>query len=340
MKVMQVLAGAEYGGAESFFTRLAVGLHKAGLSQRIVIRKNEVRANVLKAAGIDPVELKFGGLLDITTTMILKREIEDFQPNIVMSWMSRATQKTPYGKFVHIARLGGYYDTKYYKNCDQLIGNTKDLVSYLINQGWPADKVRYLPNFVNEKKMPQLDRKQFFTPEAAPLIFAMGRLHENKAFDTLIQAISRVPNIYLWIAGEGPLRQELETLAEKLGVKPRVRFLGWREDTPAIFASSDLFVCPSRHEPLGNVVIEAWAQSVPVIAADSLGPGMLIDNMNNGMLVPVDDPNEMGRSIKYMVEENDFRLKIAKAGRCAYEAEYTEAAVIKKYIKYFEEIAI
>jgi len=339
MKVMQVLAGAEFGGAEAFFTRLAIALHKSGLSQRVVIRENEARSALLKEAGISPVQLRFGGPLDIMTTMSLKREIKEFQPDVVMSWMSRATQKIPRGKFVHVARLGGYYDTKYYQKCDQLVGNTQDIVSYLTNEGWPAEKVRYLPNFATEEKMPALDRKRYYTPETAPLILAMGRLHENKAFDTLLQAVARVPNVYLWIAGEGPLRRELESMAEQLAVKPRVRFLGWRDDTPALLATSDLFVCPSRHEPLGNVVIEAWAQTVPVIAADSLGPGTLIDHMNNGMLVPIDDPQEMGRSIRYMVDENDFRAKIAKAGRRAYEAEYTEASVIEKYMKYFEEIS-
>jgi glycosyltransferase involved in cell wall biosynthesis len=154
----------------------------------------------------------------------------------------------------------------------------------------------------------------------------------------LLQAVARVPNVYLWIAGEGPLRRELESMAEQLAVKPRVRFLGWRNDTPALLATSDVFVCPSRHEPLGNVVIEAWAQSVPVVAADSLGPGTLIDHLKTGMLVPVDDPKEMGSAIRYMVDENTFRGNIAKAGRAAYEANYTEASVIERYMKYFEEI--
>ncbi|MBT7769658.1 MAG: glycosyltransferase [Rhodospirillales bacterium] len=338
MRVMQVMAGAEYGGAEAFFTRLAIALHKAGLSQRVVIRKDEGRAALLQDAGIAPVQLSFGGPLDLKTKMSLKREIKKFEPDVVMTWMSRATQKCPRGKFVHVARLGGYYDTKYYQHCDQLVGNTHDIVGYLTNEGWPSEKVTYLPNFVTEEKMPSLDRKRFYTPETAPLVLAMGRLHENKAFDTLLQAVARVPNVYLWIAGEGPLRGELESMAEQLAVKPRVRFLGWRNDTPAMLATSDIFVCPSRHEPLGNVVIEAWAQSVPVITADSLGPGTLIDHMKTGMLVPVDDAKEMGNSIKYMVDQNDFRANIAKAGRAAYEANYTESMVIERYIKYFEEI--
>ena len=94
-------------------------------------------------------------------------------------------------------------------------------------------------------------------PGGAPLVLGLGRLHQNKAFDVLLEAVSRVPSVYLWIAGEGPLKTELEKQAENLAVKPRTRFLGWREDTAALLAGADVFVCPSRHEPLGNVVIEA-----------------------------------------------------------------------------------
>jgi hypothetical protein len=117
MRVMQVMAGAEYGGAEAFFFRLAIALHKAGLSQRVVIRKNDERAALLQDAGIAPLQLSFGGALDLKTKMSLKREIKKFEPDVVMTWMSRATQKCPRGNFVHVARLGGYYDTKYYQNC-------------------------------------------------------------------------------------------------------------------------------------------------------------------------------------------------------------------------------
>ena len=68
---------------------------------------------------------------------------------------------------------------------------------------------------------------------------AIGRLHENKGFDILLDALSRVPGAYLWLAGEGPLRKELEELAERLAVKPRVRFLGWYENIGISFENYD-----------------------------------------------------------------------------------------------------
>jgi glycosyltransferase involved in cell wall biosynthesis len=338
MKVLQAMAGAEFGGAEAFFVRLVRALKRAGLDQRVVIRENRARAQSLREAGIEPLELPFGGMLDRRTPRALKQEIKAFQPHIVMTWMNRASKLCPKGDFVQVGRLGGYYDLKYYKNCDHLIGNTEDIVKYVSGQGWDQDHVHYLPNFVSEDRAAPLDRRSLYTPENAALILALGRLHENKGFDVLLRAMARVPNTYLWLAGEGPLRESLEKQAEELGIKPRVRFLGWREDTPALFAACDLFVCPSRHEPLGNVVLEAWAQDVPVIAADSMGPGTLIDHMNSGILVPVDDSDALARAIRAVVEDYELAETIARNGREVYEANFTEAQVVKRYLDFFQSI--
>ncbi|MBT6242400.1 MAG: glycosyltransferase [Rhodospirillaceae bacterium] len=338
MRVLQVMAGAEYGGAEAFFTRLVLALRRAGLHQRVVIRKNEARASTLREGGIEPVELRFGGPLDIWTRMGLKREIDSFYPHVVLTWMNRATSMCPRGDFVHVARLGGYYDLKYYSKCDHLVGNTEDIADYLTGKGWPAERAHYLPNFVSAETAAPLDRKDFYTPNDATLLLAMGRLHENKAFDVLLDALSRIPNAYLWLAGEGPKRAELEAQAEKIGVKPRVRFLGWRDDIAALLASCDVFVCPSRHEPLGNVVVEAWAQSKPVVAADSLGPGVLIKQDENGVLVPIDDSKSLSYAISQVLVDENLRSGIARHGRTTYEERFTEEAVVAQYLNFFESI--
>ncbi len=336
MRVMQVMAGAEFGGAEAFFTRLVLALNAAGLEQRVVIRQNERRAAALKAGGVEPVQLPFGGLLDLRTSFALKREIGDFQPDIVLTWMNRAARMCRKGDFAWVGRLGGYYDLKYYQGCDHLIGNTEDIVQHLVDGGWPEERAHHLPNFVSERRVPPISRREFYTPDNTPLLLALGRLHRNKAFDVLLRALARVPSAYLWIAGEGPLRRELEELAEHLAVKPRVRFLGWREDVAALFAACDIFVCPSRHEPFGNVVIEAWAQEAPVIAADSLGPGTLIGDMENGILVPVDDAEALSQAISFLLGDADCRQRLAAAGRHAYEERYTEATVVEQYMAFFK----
>src|SRR5260370_38359022 len=107
-RVLQAIAGAAHGGAETFFTRLAAALQRAGEPQRVLIRRNSSRAQALRAAGVGVGELAFGGLFDLATRVACGREIAGWLPDSVVTWMSRATRLCPRGDFVHVARLGGY----------------------------------------------------------------------------------------------------------------------------------------------------------------------------------------------------------------------------------------
>jgi glycosyltransferase involved in cell wall biosynthesis len=338
MRVMQVMAGAGIGGAETFFVDLLCALHRAGLEQRVVIRRNELRAATLRGAGLEPVELPFRRWLDIGTRMELRREIAEFRPDIVQTWMSRASIALPRGNFVHVGWLGGYYDLKSYQHCQHLVGVTRDIAAHMVSSGWPADRAHFLPTLASDSPAPPVLRADLDTPEGAPLALALGRLHVKKAFDILLQAIVQTPEVYLWLAGDGPLRAKLESQAENLGILPRVRFLGWRNDRAALFAAADLCVMPSRYEPFGTVMIEAWAYRRPLIAAAAQGPRGLVRDGENGLLVPVDDVAALAAAIRRLTEQPEFARRLAETARREYEADYTEAAVVGRYLNFYTKI--
>ncbi len=147
LRVMQVMAGAREGGAESFFVNLVLALHRAGLDQLVVIRQNLARTMALRQGGVDPVELPFGRWFDFHTVPVLRRQARIYQPHVVMTWMNRASGMFPRGDFLRLARLGGYYDLKHYRRCDHLIANTQDIIEFLVARGWPRARAHYLPNF-------------------------------------------------------------------------------------------------------------------------------------------------------------------------------------------------
>lgn len=333
------------GGAEEFFVRFSAAIQARGVSQTVVVRPNDTRGPKLRKAGIDPVELPFGGWFDFKTVPALASEIDRVRPDIVMSWMNRASaatgkaRKRAAAKTVQIGRLGGYYDLKYYRDCDHLIGNTPDIVRYLIDNGWPKDRAHYVPNFVAADIGTALPRTGFDIPDDAQLVLAAGRLHRNKAFDVLLQAMKHVDGVYLLLAGDGPDARELESLAHKLGVARRVRFLGWRTDIADLMATADMLVCPSRIEPLGNVVIEAWARKLPVVAAASEGPGWLITEGEDGLLVPVEDYRALAGAISRLAGDRGFAARLASAGKARFDAEFTEAPVVEKFLALFREVS-
>jgi len=342
-RLLQAMAGARHGGAETFFVRLAGALQRSGETQRVVIRRCPDRSAALREAGVAVTELRFGGPFDVASRIAFRREITEWWPNVVLTWMNRATAMCPPGDFVHVGRLGGYYDLKYYRRCDHLIGNTRAIVDYAVREGWPLERAHYLPNFVPDPcALPAamaLDR-----PQGATLALAVGRLHPNKGFDLLLDALAMTDDIQLWIAGEGPLREDLDRQARSLGIAERVRFLGWRDDVWALMNVADFLVCASRHEPLGNVVIEAWAAGLPVVATASDGPAGLIENGRSGLLVPL--PGQPGGgsealavAIASAARDPALRARLAQGGRQAYEAEFTEAAVVDRYRQFFDEVA-
>ncbi len=338
MRVLQAMAGGGAGGAEAFFARLCLALARAGLEQQVVVRRQAAIVGPLRAGGIAPVELPFGGWLDWRSRGRLRRQIRAFRPDIVLTWMSRATRACPSGAFVHAARLGGYYPLGNYRRCDHLIGNTNDIVDWLVRSGWPAARAHYLPNFVAAPPASPLRRADLATPDGVPLLLALGRLHRNKAFDVLLEAMANLPQAHLWLAGSGPEEDRLRRQAERLALTSRVRFLGWREDVPALLRTADILVCPSRHEPLGNVVIEAWAHGLPVVAAAAVGPAALIRDGENGLLVPIEEPKALAAALARLIAAPDLRQRVQAAGRAAYAAEFTEAAVVGRYLDFFRQV--
>lgn len=331
MKLMQAIGGKGHGGAETFFVSLALAFKRAGIDQKITMRANRVRHDELCAGGLEPEICGFGGKFDFMTPRRLQRSADEFKPDIYMSWMSRAAMMTPKGNFPKLARLGGYYKLKYYQKCDHLIGNTEGIRDYLVQAGWPAARAHYVPNFVTWNPAPAIDRSTFNTPDGVPLLLALGRLHPNKAFDVAIKSMVELKDAWLWIAGDGMLKAELEKLAEDLGVADRVRFLGWRRDREALFAAADICVYPSRIEPFGNVTLDAWAAKVPIVAAASAGPRAYIRHEQDGLLVEIENHRELAAGVARLLSDPGLAKNLCDNGYRRFEAEFNEAAVVARW---------
>jgi glycosyltransferase involved in cell wall biosynthesis len=337
-RLLQAMAGQTHGGAEAFFERLAIAFQREGEEQRLVIRRDRARAARLAAARCRVIEVPFGGRGDLVTRGKLRRVIEAFQPSVALTWMNRASSMCPAGDFTQVGRLGGYYDLKYYRTCHQLVANTQDIVDYIVRSGWPAARVHHLPNFAAQQDAPPRDREPLATPDDAPLALAMGRLHPNKGFDVLLAALAQVPQLYLWLAGDGEERADLESRAASLGLAERVRFLGWQEDVGPLLAAADMLICPSRHEPLGNVVLEAWAAGVPVIASTAEGPRALVAEGETGLLVPVEDADALAAAMARLVRDPALANSLGARGRELWVSEFSEARIVPLYRSFLAEV--
>jgi glycosyltransferase involved in cell wall biosynthesis len=122
------------------------------------------------------------------------------------------------------------------------------------------------------------------------------------------------------------------------GVADRVRFLGWRTDREALLAACDVCVMPSRYEPFGTVMIEAWAANRPLVVAAAAGPKGLVRDGVDALLVPIDDVGALADALRRTVSDRGLASTLAQNGHRAYVERFTEQAVVRQYLQFYESI--
>jgi len=350
---IHVLGSRQLGGADRFFIRLVEALARAGHPTLAVTRPGSPVAQALDPA-VEQVHLPLAAKWDLYSRWRLTQLIHARRPDVVQTYMGRATRLTrlPRGSgTVHIARLGGYYKLKgYYEHAHAWVGNTHGICRYLIEQGMPAERVFYIGNFipvpraVDAAEVAAL-RHRLDLPAQARVVFALGRLIDKKGFDDLLQGFARVPPeldgrpVVLVIAGDGPARERLHTLGRQLGLESRLRWAGWQNDPTPYYALADWFVCPSRHEPLGNVILEAWQHRLPVLSTRNEGALELIEDGGNALLAPLNDGAALGDALAAALAlPAAERERLAAAGYHTVQREHNEAAVVNAYLYLYERL--
>lgn len=333
------MAGAATGGAENIFLEDVLALAEAGCAQYVVTRENNPhRLQVLHAHGVGVATASFSKWFPWPTTAVLRRAIERFQPDAVQYWMGRAGTFAEACGRPQIGWYGGYYKAARFAACDYHIGLTKDLIEHIVAQGIPVERTALIHTHASFPDVEPLPRGTLTTPEDAPLLLALARLHWKKGLDVLLIALAELPDAYLWIAGDGPLRHELEGKAEALGVSQRVRFLGWRDDRARLLKAADVCVFPSRYEPFGTVMVDAWAAGVPLVAAAAQGPKAYVKDGENGLLVPIDDIPSLVTAIRRAIDDQALRERIIVGGRQTYETTFTKAAFVRDSLAFYERV--
>lgn len=173
------------------------------------------------------------------------------------------------------------------------------------------------------------------------VIVSVGRFVYKKGFDILIKAFTKVveecPDAKLVLAGDGVERKKCEELAQKLGVSGRIEFLGAipNKDIADVFTKGRIFVCPSRNEPFGIVVLEAMAMGIPVIVTDSGGVKEIVEDNCYGYIVPTEDSGKLAQSMTKLLQDYDKCLDLRKKG-----LERVQSFTIDNTVSEYDEIFV
>ena len=126
--------------------------------------------------------------------------------------------------------------------------------------------------------------------------------------------------------------------AATLGVADRVRWLGHRDDVPALLAAADLFVLPSLNEGLPLAAMEAMLAGVPIVATDAGGTGEIVRDGVTGVLVPPGDPHALSAAIQALLSDRSRAARLAIAARELIEREHSAAAMVAETSRLYEEL--
>ncbi len=341
MKILHTMAGGDAGGAEMAYVDLLIAQKQAGMDVIAACRPNAQRVPLLKAAGIPVFEFPFGGLFDFKTRKGIEKLIKSERPTHVQCWMSRASKLTPKMDGIpKIARLGGYYNLKYYKDVDHFIGNTPDICRWLVeDQSIDTARVTHINNFAElEPIQNPLTKSDFNTPDDVFTFLAMARLHKVKGLDIALKALSQIPNAVLWIAGEGKEEKSLKTLAHHLNIESRVRWLGWRTDRSALLDACDAVVFPSRFEPFGGTFAQAWAAKKPLVTTASQGPAQYVTHEKNALMSPIDEVEMLATNMTRVMSDQFLARGLVREGYSAFQDQFTRKNIIKNYDKLYNSL--
>jgi len=243
-----------------------------------------------------------------------------------------------------------YFLKKAEKYVDLFIAVSKATKNkHIENAGIPENKIVVLYNFVdterfNRKKITldvKKEKEKLGIEKDESVIGFVGRLAYVKGCDILIGALPYLNFKYkVLIAGDGPEKKNLEKLAEKLGVKDKVIFLGYVDNPLGVYSLMNVLVMPSRSESFGISVIEARALNIPVIASDVEGLNEIIIDKENGLLFEGKDSKDLARKIETIYSNKNLRNKLTKEGyknvkrfsweKCAREMSKVYKEVVKE----------
>ena len=344
-KLLVFVPSLGVGGSERFIVYFVNNLDREKFDIKLVLIKKEGPYLDELKKDIQVIDLNSKGVIYALFKMIklIKRE----NPDIVFSTLGFLNltfaiikKLFPNTKFVarestlvskHFNNFIKFLYKLFYKNLDLIIAQVECMKRDLVeNFSIPEDKIKVIYNPVDIEGIQKrsLTRERLFSNEYKNLI-AIGRLSREKGFDLLLKAFSKLDVGYrLYILGEGEERGNLLKLAENLKIRDRVFFLGFQKNPYKYLAQADLMVLPSRYEGLPNVVLEANALGIPVVAFDCPGGTReIIRNGFNGFLVKCEDVDKLAFYIERAVNYNWDKSQIIKYIR----ENFSVKKIIEKY---------
>ena len=360
MRVLLFVTGLGMGGAEKIVTSLADALAVKG-HEVLVVYMTGAAVVLPTNESVQVVSLGMNAKTDVVSAFFkFRRLIRDFQPDVVHSHMVHANiiarlvrLITPIARLIstaHNSNEGGKLRMLAYRLTDALADISTNVSAeavaafikakassigrmIVVHNGIPTDAFTFNPS------ARVCIRQELLLSEDCRLILAVGRLHEQKDYKNLLHALAHLPvngvTYKMCIAGDGPLRGDLEELSMQLRIADRVQFLGIRRDVADLMSAADVFVLSSAWEGFGLVVAEAMACERVVVATDCGGVREVVAEA--GYLVRPKDSKALADALQTALKLSAVEgAALGRAARQRVVELYALGAVVIKWLQIYE----
>lgn len=351
-RILFLSTGLNCGGAEMQIFHLAKGLQARGWQAQVVaMLSGGSIAEMFEESSIPVHDLGIRrGVPDIRAFMRLRKIILMFRPDVVHSHMTHANLLARMTRAIcpipvlvntiHNMTEHRRWTELAYKMTNSMADLTTIICQaaaerYVKIGAVAANRVQVVVNglpieqFRPDSRSRAAIRQELEISEEFVWL-AVGRMEAPKDYGTLVRAVAQTRNGLFLVAGDGPLRREMEQLAAELRVLDRIRFLGIRRDVPRLMAAADAYVMSSAWEGLPMVLLEAAASGLPIVATNVGGNSAIVRDGISGYVVPPCDPQALARAMQRM-QMDPARPTMGSVARDFVEKHFSLSAVLDQW---------
>lgn len=362
---MHVIDTGGPGGAETLFTRLAVGLQDRNVRSVVIVGRDGWLADQLREHRLEPVIIPSSGSLNIQYLLgllqILRRERADallahlYGPAVYGAMAGRLSG-TPVVSVIHgqsdvqsqgrFARLKSVIARHW---VDRFVFVSEQLKADITRRlSVEESQCKVIPNGINLSEfLPQPNRElrdALGLLDSDVLIGAVGNIRPPKAYEVLLDAARILCDysnkVHFAIAGEGSgdLMDSLRAQRDRLGLASRVHFLGFRKDANRVLNNLDVFVVSSRTEGFSLACVEAMACGIPVVATRSGGPESIVVDGESGLLVPAGSPADLAAAVRRLLDDRELCSRLRDGAQRRVASSFSEARMLAEYRAVLTEV--
>ncbi len=374
LRILQVVQKPQRRGAEVFAFELSAELRRLGQEVRtaylypydgpgaLALGDGDLRLGGRESHPFEKIPGVHPGLL-----RRLRRAIAEFRPEVVqlngartVKYGASCRKKRGSRDFALVYRNIGsprrwvrgrlrrwFYRNRVMPRIDGVVAVSRSTLAELESFYGLALPSEVIPNGVRvDADRAGTDRLEFrkvvATPAGAPVLVYVGSLSAEKGLDRWLGVAQRVraevPELVLWLVGEGPERARVEARAAELGLGGALRLLGARDDVADAYRGADLFVLTSESEGMPAAVLEAGAHGLPVVAFRVGGLAECVADQKTGVLVEPGDENECAKAVVGLLRDPDRRTRMGDAARKHCEANFGIESVARRYLDFYRRL--